>query len=457
MIGLEQRGIWEVMAMKNRLVSLFLVLALLSFTSIPALAQAGGGMDLSGLESLAIVGSGIPGIGDWDPADPAGDMTEVSPGIYTKVLAIQKDTQVTLKFAGNDQWTEEYNLGFVDLGSFSMGSTLMLSNTDTIGVLGFSINMDCHIKFTVDLTGSTPTLVMDFTDEPADNSIPEPPETSPITVYAMVPDEWTDVRIWAWDAQLNIFDQTAWPGDLVMTKLDSGWYCAQVPAEAVGVVISAYGGSVNTSDVPLKANHDIWINARYDPTSPVYTYNEVPHGCSHVSHDQQGFCLKCLEKVEHRYNNTYTCDCGLETAEVVEIFFKKTDEFSNVYLQWGNAPADLGPPDSGTVMLPDENGIYYAQVPKEADYISVSNGSDIQHTIYFVAKAHAHMVYDYGEGIWITYEQAVNPAIPVPEPQEEDDREPRQDISETVAMMVGIALLLAAGITAMVIPLKPKK
>ena len=34
------------------------------------------------VESLAVVGTGIPGVGEWKPGDPAGDMTEVSEGIW---------------------------------------------------------------------------------------------------------------------------------------------------------------------------------------------------------------------------------------------------------------------------------------------------------------------------------------------------------------------------------------
>ena len=68
-----------------------------------------------GLNSLAVVGSGIPGVAEWDPKDAAGDMTEVSDGVFTKTLDCAAGTSMKLKIAGNDAWDDNWNFGSATL------------------------------------------------------------------------------------------------------------------------------------------------------------------------------------------------------------------------------------------------------------------------------------------------------------------------------------------------------
>ena len=39
-------------------------------------------------ESVAIVGSGLSGISEWDPADPNGDMTEIADNVFQITLPV---------------------------------------------------------------------------------------------------------------------------------------------------------------------------------------------------------------------------------------------------------------------------------------------------------------------------------------------------------------------------------
>ena len=454
--------------MKKRLFSLALALMLLTLAATPALAQNTGGLDLSGLESLALVGSGIPGISDWNPADPAGEMTETSPGIYTKVVAIQKNTPVSLKFAGNDQWTEEFTLGFSNIGSSqALGTPLELSNNANSGDLAFSFDLDCNLKFTVDLTGAVPTMVMEFTDEKPSYTVPEP-VLHPTTVYVRVPEDWTDVRVWVWDdTGENPDEQGPWPGIFTMTQTTDGWYTADVPGEATNLLISANSGSMQTADIPLKADHDIWINAFYNPTDPIYTYYKIPIDCHHSHHNSQGFCIFCLEQVGHRYNSTFTCVCGAHATKLTNVYFKKSDAFSKVLILWSNSTETPNFPDGGIQMQRDENGIYFAQVPADTGYIFFSNGDGILRTLSFRHNSYSGYVYDDATGKWIAYDKAVTPTPPstpptpptepVNEPEEDDRRAHRADTGETIWLMVGIAVLLGAGITVLALPVKSKE
>ncbi len=82
----------------KKLISLVLVLAMV-------LAMAPG--VFAAVEkpaSMAIVGSGLSGIALWDPADAAGDMTEVSEGVYAITLPVTAGQTMVFKFTGNDYW-----------------------------------------------------------------------------------------------------------------------------------------------------------------------------------------------------------------------------------------------------------------------------------------------------------------------------------------------------------------
>lgn len=65
----------------------------------------------AGIDSLAIVGSGIPGVSEWNPADPAGDMELVDDNIYYKEVTLSAGQSMTFKIAGNDCWDDTCNFG----------------------------------------------------------------------------------------------------------------------------------------------------------------------------------------------------------------------------------------------------------------------------------------------------------------------------------------------------------
>ena len=104
----------------------------------------------TGLDGLAIVGTGIPGVGEWKPEDPAGDMTEVEENIYEIVLDVTAGTTFEFKVAGNDKWDDAFNFG---------SATIVLGETADLTCGGGSTNMtvnvenDGKLKITVDMNG----------------------------------------------------------------------------------------------------------------------------------------------------------------------------------------------------------------------------------------------------------------------------------------------------------------
>lgn len=81
-----------------------------------------------------------------------------------------------------------------------------------------------------------------------------------VTVHAYVPNDWTDVRVWAWDDNDNNASSTDWPGDLVMTKGDDGWYTVEIPQGFPNMLVNANGGISKTNDINgVDTSKDVWI------------------------------------------------------------------------------------------------------------------------------------------------------------------------------------------------------
>ena len=130
----------------KKMIAIALVLMLcVSALSISAFAA------FETVESLAVVGSGIPGVKEWDPADPAGDMTEVSEGIWEKTIVCPAGTSMKFKVAGNDKWDDTCNFGSATI---VLGKTSSLDCGPGSGDMPFSVTAETTIKITVDLTNS---------------------------------------------------------------------------------------------------------------------------------------------------------------------------------------------------------------------------------------------------------------------------------------------------------------
>ena len=243
----------------------------------------GGGASTpsTGLNSLALVGTGIPGVGEWNPGDPAGDMVKVSEGVYTKVIAALAGTTMKFKIAGNDAWDDAYNFGAGEDGvSVAYGTKIDLTNGGGSKDITLTTVNDGNVKFTIDLTGEIPTLLVEETDEPVTEvpdapDVPAIPEGEKITVYVKFPDDWKGACVWAWKDGVGDADPSGWPGTLTLVKGDNGWWSVQVPNWVEGVLVHGNGASVQTPDMQIEAGKDVWINAYTDYKNPVFSYEEI--------------------------------------------------------------------------------------------------------------------------------------------------------------------------------------
>ena len=141
------------------------------------------------------------------------------------------------------------------------------------------LEQDASVEFTIDVAtkavthkitpksvepeDTTPetTAPEDTTPEDTTPETTEPKPTTPdnpdtIVVYAQVPESWTDVGVYIWDAS-GKYD-AAWPG-IQMTKGADGWYTAEVPAWAENIIINNNGNGAQTQDMAITVGRDLWI------------------------------------------------------------------------------------------------------------------------------------------------------------------------------------------------------
>lgn len=135
------------------------------------------------LESLALVGDGIPGVGTWIVEDAAGDMTKVSDTVYTKEVAVTAGTTMKFKIAGNDSWDSGYNFGGAEEGVVvALGTALDLASGAESKDLTLTADKNCTLKFTVTLgeEGAASLLVEEVAGSATTDPKPtEPAETKP--------------------------------------------------------------------------------------------------------------------------------------------------------------------------------------------------------------------------------------------------------------------------------------
>lgn len=229
---------------------------------------------------MALAGTGIPGAADWAPGDAAGDMTMVAEGTYTKVVAMTAGATMTFKIAGNDMWDDNYNYGAAEEGAVvTLGTAMELTCGGGSQNITLNSDKDCNLKFTFTIVDGVYSLLVEETEEEADPipdtpAPPEAPDAENITIYAKVPEDWTTVHLWAWKDGVGDVDPSGWPGTLIMTKGEDGWYSIQIPGWAEGILLHN-GSGTQTPDMVIEAGKDVWVNALTDYSNPTFSYEEI--------------------------------------------------------------------------------------------------------------------------------------------------------------------------------------
>jgi hypothetical protein len=151
------------------------------------------------LESLALVGEGIPGVGTWIVEDPAGDMIKGSGNVYTKEVALIAGTTMQFKIAGNDSWDSGYNYGGAEEGVVvTLGNSLDLASGGDSKNLTLTVDKNCTVKFTVTLKNNTASLLVEEVAGSAGGDV-EPPVSAGLSSLALVGEGIPGVGTWMVD------------------------------------------------------------------------------------------------------------------------------------------------------------------------------------------------------------------------------------------------------------------
>ena len=76
-------------------------------------------------------------------------------------------------------------------------------------------------------------------------------------IFAEVPSDWEAPHVWAWGPRGDAFP--SWPGgEMTPDSANPGWYFIYIPSDKTGALISANGGSIQTSDFPFDGS-PVWV------------------------------------------------------------------------------------------------------------------------------------------------------------------------------------------------------
>ncbi len=89
-----------------------------------------------------------------------------------------------------------------------------------------------------------------------------------ITIRAKVPADWAAPCCWAWSAPDGTNAFAAWPGE-ALTQ-DGDWYTIQAPGWINSVILNANEGTVQTTDLSVEPEKDIWVVVNGPEDAAVY-------------------------------------------------------------------------------------------------------------------------------------------------------------------------------------------
>lgn len=233
---------------------------------------------------------------NWDPGDPANEMTETSDGVwvksYTNVAAGSYQFKVTV-----GSWSKDWGVPTVDEEGNTKVENYVLELAEASDVTITFTPADGAITVETTAAGSAeqpsePADPSEPVEDPSEPAASEPAASQPeasepaasqpeasqpeasepaatgVTVTATVPSDWTNVRIWAWLSSDNSNPLGGdWPGT-AMTK-NGDKYSIVIPSTSVDRIVingDVDGAVKQTVDLNVVAgkNADIVIGAAGD-------------------------------------------------------------------------------------------------------------------------------------------------------------------------------------------------
>lgn len=239
-----------------------------------------------GLNSLAIAGTGIPEVREWDPADNNGDMVEQSESVFTKAISFSAPSTIEFKVAGNDTWDDNWNFGFA-----TQGEAIVLNQKTDLVRGGGSQNMMLTVDnagdylITVDVAplacGGAATILVEKNDpipqpttaeptEPTtgwDDEIEDTNEKYTLTVEA--PSTWSTVYVYTWEPQ-SFGD---FPGTEMPKKSENTYEC-EIDGDLINLIF--YNNNyMQTDNIRITPGKNVLIKIAEDASFTI-TYPDDP-------------------------------------------------------------------------------------------------------------------------------------------------------------------------------------
>lgn len=87
---------------------------------------------------------------------------------------------------------------------------------------------------------------------------PDKAAVANVHIYAKAPADWEAPCLWAWSAPdgTNVFAN--WPGEAFEEGTD-GWLVKEVPGWVNSVIVNGNDGAVQTSDISIETEKDVWL------------------------------------------------------------------------------------------------------------------------------------------------------------------------------------------------------
>lgn len=239
-----------------------------------------------GLNSLAIAGSGVPGVSEWDPADNNGDMVEQSESVFTKTVTFSAAGSMEFKVIGNDAWDDNWNFGFA-----TQGEEIVLGQKADLVCGGGSHNMTLSVDYagdyliTVDLSplayGEAATILVSDNNPIPQPTTAKPPEPTTgweddledtnekYTLTVEAPSTWSTVYVYTWDPP-SFGD---FPGTEMPKKSENTYEC-EIGGNLINLIFHN-NNYMQTSDIRIISGRNVLIKIAEDASFTI-TYPDFP-------------------------------------------------------------------------------------------------------------------------------------------------------------------------------------
>lgn len=110
-----------------------------------------------------------------------------------------------------------------------------------------------------------------------------PEYTEKFLIHAKVDDSWENPNLWAWSAPDGTNAFASWPGEAL--EENNGWLTKEIPGWVNSIIVNGNDGSVQTSDISIETEKDVWVVVT-DAENYEVTYEEPVASATDVAAEE---------------------------------------------------------------------------------------------------------------------------------------------------------------------------